>query len=728
MNGKIIKCVEKINLQKLLYIIRNINKLNGVKLDKAGITFLKKLYLKHLNGNHTVNYCQVDKNKTGRFFSMGPSLQNIKSIIRNTISKEFNNDYDIRNSCPNILLNICTTSKIWCDKLKEYCTNREKTIKELMDINKNLNRDFIKTNVIISMINNGFEGYEKVKNKTEWLIDFHEEIKKIHENLVKNNTKMKKAIKIAKKENKDNIIGSAISSIVCSIENTILQEIINIFKNLFKMKDNYTMCFDGILVPIDIKPNLKLCNKNLKDKFGFAIELIKKELNSVLDLKDYKENKKDTSLFKIGKYDINDHEFFYNDFIKKYHNKIFENEMDLVEKTSYDLGRVSIFVDTGCDPMIVVKGSKMNLFNVVKCKDVDSFVIFKIIGKKPRSIKFQEYLSIMLSYFTLYRGITNDPSDLDKNNFNIYMPILTKPNNKNYEKIKLLLEFIKNIICSGNESHYRYILSWLKILVCHPSEKTRICLFLYGTKGIGKSTLFDFLCEYVIGDHKSWEISGLDKLFKQFNSALDNSRLVCISEASNKKGNFFYNHDMFKSYITDKSLDIEKKFKNTKKIKNLCNFGITSNNEFSLKLNSDNRRFFCLEVSEAKKMDVEYFGKLRKECFNSECANIFHTFLENYTDAITNLENMPKTELFKNIVKGSENNYCSFIREYFSKEENNKLIRICDFYSEYIQFCDENGENFKFSKMKISRYLTKMKVKRVTTQNTKFYNFEGFKL
>ena len=61
-----------------------------------------------------------------------------------------------------------------------------------------------------------------------------------------------------------------------------------------------------------------------------------------------------------------------------------------------------------------------------------------------------------------------------------------------------MLQFIKEVLASDSEDAYRYLLKWLANML--QGNKNDTCLYLKGQQGIGKSTLFEFLKVFVIGN------------------------------------------------------------------------------------------------------------------------------------------------------------------------------------------------------------------------------------
>jgi hypothetical protein len=64
--------------------------------------------------------------------------------------------------------------------------------------------------------------------------------------------------------------------------------------------------------------------------------------------------------------------------------------------------------------------------------------------------------------------------------------------------VNLFLEYIKEVLSSNSEENHTYILKWLSNAL--KGNKNDSCIYLKGPQGIGKSTISDFLKEFVVGE------------------------------------------------------------------------------------------------------------------------------------------------------------------------------------------------------------------------------------
>lgn len=232
--------------------------------------------------NGLLKICYKQKNNIGRYDALGNiSLQKMPRIIRNTISREYYTDIDMVNCFAYILKFICECNKIKCDNLSYYIENREDCLKEISD-----DRDYAKE-IFIKSSNGG--GYDKkqVKNST-FIEKYNKEMLRIHKKLFeiyKTNTDLYNLVlEDRKKKDKNyNIEATLTGYIIRDIENKLLREIVNYYKNQYII-EYCVLCSDGCMLPKEYNYNLLDCEKHIYNKFGIEIKLKIKEMNNYLDL------------------------------------------------------------------------------------------------------------------------------------------------------------------------------------------------------------------------------------------------------------------------------------------------------------------------------------------------------------------------------------------------------------------------------------------------------------
>lgn len=191
------------------------------------------------------------------------------------------------------------------------------------------------------------------------------------------------------------------------------------------------------------------------------------------------------------------------------------------------------------------------------------------------------------------------------------------------EGVEIAKQYIRDVWCSGNEEQFNYIIKWLSNVV--KGKKNQTALYVQGQQGIGKSTLTQFLMDYVIGESLSIE-SGSEPLRSSFNKILMGKVLVVFEELENSTKNEWYGIcSKLKKMITSDKCNYEQKYEKTINAKNLNNYIIITN-EDAIK-DDDGRRYFNVELTTKYKDNFSYFSNLRRSIMNDEAGKAFYSYL-----------------------------------------------------------------------------------------------------
>lgn len=206
-----------------------------------------------------------------------------------------------------------------------------------------------------------------------------------------------------------------------------------------------------------------------------------------------------------------------------------------------------------------------------------------------------------------YNGIRFDPTTTEHENscYNIWKGFAITPQKGKCERFK---EHIRTVICSGNLEYYSYLWKWLSHLIQHPHL---LCpgLVLMGEQGTGKNTFVDALgC--IFGSHYL-PLDNIDQFLGNFNFHLKNAVLIHGNEAvwgGNKK-----ELGKLKAMVTEKYCVIEGKGKDQIAMRNFKHLILSSNEEWPVHLDRDDRRFLVLKVSNKHKQNHDYFSQIHEE-------------------------------------------------------------------------------------------------------------------
>jgi len=134
-------------------------------------------------------------------------------------------------------------------------------------------------------------------------------------------------------------------------------------------------------------------------------------------------------------------------------------------------------------------------------------------------------------------------------------------------------------------------------------------LVLRGKQGTGKGTFINAIGK-LLGPHFA-PLASLDQILGRFNSHLKNAILIFADEAiwgGNKK-----EIGTLKSLITEPRLFIEAKGRDGYWIDNFKHLVVSSNEDWAVHLDPDDRRFFVLDISNTRKEDLSYFNEIHQQ-------------------------------------------------------------------------------------------------------------------
>lgn len=317
-----------------------------------------------------------------------------------------------------------------------------------------------------------------------------------------------------------------------------------------------------------------------------------------------------------------------------------------------------------------------------------------------------------------YQGVVFDPSNQAANHFLNMWQGFAVQRVEGDDKLDAIKWHLRNIICDGNEEHFRYLLAWMAHIVQKPAEKTGVCVALKSdARGTGKSTV-SVLLEKLLGQH-AIRVQDGKHLLGAFNSHLANKLLVTIEEA-------FWSGSAkdagkFRTLITESTITIEAKGKDAIEVDSYHRYLLCTNNDWVVPQTQNERRFFVLEVSEEKAQDKEYFDKLYQSINSDQAMGQFFNLLMEYDITPFNLNKAPLTkalqeQIFESLP--SEAKWLqglledgSFIDGNVTYElDNSKVIPKSSFLNNYLTHCekmDVRGYD-RCDDRKLGKYLIKV--------------------
>jgi hypothetical protein len=155
----------------------------------------------------------------------------------------------------------------------------------------------------------------------------------------------------------------------------------------------------------------------------------------------------------------------------------------------------------------------------------------------------------------------------------------------------LYLKLVREVICSGNEEWYQYLVRWMARAVQRPWEAGQVAVVLQGTKGVGKSEFADHFGS-LFGPAYVRPSSGI--FDGDFNGQLANAVVCMLDEAFNSKKRGA--DSKLKTVITDRTLSLNEKYKAVTQVKNTLHVIMGANEADVVAAGEYERRYFIVHV------------------------------------------------------------------------------------------------------------------------------------
>lgn len=237
---------------------------------------------------------------------------------------------------------------------------------------------------------------------------------------------------------------------------------------------------------------------------------------------------------------------------------------------------------------------------------------------------FKNHLDAWLSHvdrLSYEHGVVFDPSGItDEKQYNLWTGYPIDPLEGSCETI---LTFISEIICSGNDEHYEYVLNWLARAIQKPQDIGEVALVLRGKKGCGKTTLGEvmrriFGNNYLLIDDPNLLTRGFNAHLRECVFAVADEAVFAGDKRTGGK---------LKSQITSTTMNLERKGYDVEVVPSRLTLVIISNEDHIVDASGDERRYFTLEVSNEFIGNRDYFHSLYSAIKGDEVRCFFNMMM-----------------------------------------------------------------------------------------------------
>ena len=236
----------------------------------------------------------------------------------------------------------------------------------------------------------------------------------------------------------------------------------------------------------------------------------------------------------------------------------------------------------------------------------------------------------------LYDQIAFDPRPTPNTTLNFWAGHLPDAKPGNWVAIR---DYMLKVICSNDQHLFDYLISYLAHMVQHPEDKPGVMLALLGGQGTGKGVFFTLL--RAIWPMTTLQVSKIDQVVGRFTSALERNYIICMDEALFAGDRQAI--DNLKSIVTEQYLHIEQKFQPSRTIESVHRLFAASNHEHFAHIESDDRRFVFLRVSNVHQQDTRYFSSIARSIADDDTIKALIYYLQRKNLATFNVRNKPHT-------------------------------------------------------------------------------------
>ena len=204
-----------------------------------------------------------------------------------------------------------------------------------------------------------------------------------------------------------------------------------------------------------------------------------------------------------------------------------------------------------------------------------------------------------------YHGVVFEPQRPTPGYYNLWTGFAVEPRPGN---CSLYLEHIHFVIAGGDDEVYEYIIAWMADAVQRPTRRPGTSIVMRGKQGTGKGVCCTEFGK-LFGQHFV-HVQHARHLTGHFNAHLKDALVVFADEA-------FWAGDKsaegaLKAMVTEEQLPIEFKGKDVIYVRNHIRLMISSNHDWVVPAGLEERRFFVVDVSEARMQDQKYFVAIIK--------------------------------------------------------------------------------------------------------------------
>jgi hypothetical protein len=199
--------------------------------------------------------------------------------------------------------------------------------------------------------------------------------------------------------------------------------------------------------------------------------------------------------------------------------------------------------------------------------------------------------------------------------------------------------FIRDVICSNNESLFEWTLDWLADLFQRPGLHAETGLVLTGAQGIGKNFFADMVIHDCFNARHARTVHSPNQALGEFNDVVSGLCVLTFDEVELSSAQ----RKRVQAMMTASRNDINRKGLPLDDEWNMLHLLFLSNSPTPIGIDRDDRRFAFYDVSAAHQNDTAYFKGLLAELTHGGRAAMLHELLSRPVDRDATLRLAPIT-------------------------------------------------------------------------------------
>lgn len=265
------------------------------------------------------------------------------------------------------------------------------------------------------------------------------------------------------------------------------------------------------------------------------------------------------------------------------------------------------------------------------------------------------------------------------------------------EKLRTILNHVRNILCSRNDAMFEYFMNF--IACTFGGRKLRKAIYMQSSEGTGKGIFTNFIGS-VLGE-RFLCVSSAENVVK-YTSEWEGRQLVLIDEPCDERISFHSISDPLKRLITEPTFECRCMYKQSYMQKNTFNIWISTNNNAISFTQTNKRRYVCLDISNAMVGNKEYFVELER-CMRDESVQraFYEIMIERFKDLNNwNEDDVPESKQTKLKQIEALPRFIKYLKQKYVLEKKDICQITGDFYDDYI----ESTQDKYTSKIAINKY------------------------